>query len=305
MIEFLLDTSIYPAEPLLHAGLAGFQGPSLLAYNNRTFSKKDFRSLSRIGDSEKMSDMSSTGKFGRGFNSVYNFTDNPSILSGSSLLILDPHEAWSREVGEPGGPMYNFVESCREPEMANQLAAFGRLLPDSGSAFDGTLIRLPLRTAEQAQHSKILLDLDRPSTEINDIKTVFASFANEMADSLLLLHHVSSITLRIDDEIFAKAVSRKFDDTGDITDTFSIDVPYQSVLVRGDEPEAEIHFVTEITFQHEGKEEISKYAVTHLMRHETGEPELGKWARKYKLFPWTAVASPISRVCCLKPLGVL
>ena len=296
MIEFALDTSTYPTGPLLHPGLAEYQGPALFAYNDRTFSEKDFRSLSRIGDSEKMSDVSSTGKFGRGFNSVYNFTDNPSILSGNSLLILDPHEAWSGEVGKPGGPLYDFVENCHEPEMVNQLAAFGCLLPDYKTFFDGTLIRLPLRTMEQAQRSKIVLDLDRRPTEIDDIKSIFTAFATEMAESLLFLRHVSSITLRIDDEIFAKAAARKFDSTGEITDTFCIDVPYQSVLVRGDELQAEIQFVTEITFQHEGKEQVSKYAVTHLMRHNAGELQLGKWARSYKLFPWTAIASPISEV---------
>lgn len=298
MIEFVLDTSTYPTEPLLHAGLAEYQGPALFAYNNRTFSERDFRSLSKIGDSEKMNDVSSTGKFGRGFNSVYNFTDNPSILSGSSLLILDPHEAWSRDVGEPGGPLYDFVEDCQEQEMVNQLAAFGHLLPDHRSSFDGTLIRLPLRTMEQAKRSRILLDKDRRPTEIDDIKSIFKSFAVEMAESLLFLRHISSIILRIDDEIFAKAVARKFNSEGEITDAFSIDTPYQSVLVRGDEPRAEINFVTEIAFQLQGKEQISKFAVTHLMRHETGESELGKWARSYKLFPWTAIATPILEVSC-------
>jgi hypothetical protein len=71
-IEFILDTNYHPTEPLLHpeGGLAEFQGPALLAYNNRTFSETDFRSLSKIGDSEKLHDLNSTGKFGRGFNSV-------------------------------------------------------------------------------------------------------------------------------------------------------------------------------------------------------------------------------------------
>lgn len=69
-VEFVLDDNHHPCNPLLHNGLAEFQGPSLLAFNNKTFSDRDFRSLSRIGDSEKAHDLSATGKFGRGFNSV-------------------------------------------------------------------------------------------------------------------------------------------------------------------------------------------------------------------------------------------
>lgn len=66
---FVLDENTYPTEPLLD-GFAEYQGPSLLAYNNSIFTEDDFESLSNIGDSRKIQDLSSTGKFGRGFNSV-------------------------------------------------------------------------------------------------------------------------------------------------------------------------------------------------------------------------------------------
>ena len=71
-IEFVLDTRQHPKENLLHKDLAKFQGISLLAYNNKRFAPKDFESLMRIGDSGKAKDLTSTGKFGRGFNSVIN-----------------------------------------------------------------------------------------------------------------------------------------------------------------------------------------------------------------------------------------
>jgi hypothetical protein len=69
-IEFVLDRKQYPADWLLHSDLAEHQGASLLAYNDRTFSEVDFGSLSSIGDSAKAGDLTSAGKFGRGFNSV-------------------------------------------------------------------------------------------------------------------------------------------------------------------------------------------------------------------------------------------
>jgi sacsin len=226
---------------------------------------------------------------------VYNWTDNPSILSGSSLLILDPHETWSREVGEPGGPLYDFVQNHQEPEMINQLSPFQCLVNDFSRPFEGTIIRLPLRTADQASRSKIVRDLERKSTEIADIKNVFEAFSSEMAEYLLFLRHISSITLKMGDEVFAEAAARKVSETKNITNTFSIDEAYQAVLVRGDRPSCDQHFVMEITFRK--KEEIckSRYAVTHHMRHKS-DPKLQQWSRSYKLFPWAAIASPISEV---------
>lgn len=69
-VEFVLDTRTYEVCKILHQDLAEYQGPALLAFNNSTFSSVDFDSLSKIGESAKANDPNSTGKFGRGFNSV-------------------------------------------------------------------------------------------------------------------------------------------------------------------------------------------------------------------------------------------
>ena len=69
-IEYVLDTKTYTDGPLLYDSLQDFQGPALLARNNKTFSDKDFASLASIGDSRKRHDAAATGKFGQGFNSV-------------------------------------------------------------------------------------------------------------------------------------------------------------------------------------------------------------------------------------------
>lgn len=70
-ISFRLDTNHYSSSPLLHSDLGEYQGPALLAYNDSVFTDSDFQSLSQIGDSLKAQDPASTGKFGRGFNSVF------------------------------------------------------------------------------------------------------------------------------------------------------------------------------------------------------------------------------------------
>jgi len=55
---------------VLVEGLSQYQGPALLAYNDASFSEKDFRSLTSLGDSKKVHDKAATGKFGLGFSSV-------------------------------------------------------------------------------------------------------------------------------------------------------------------------------------------------------------------------------------------
>jgi sacsin len=51
--------------------LAEYQGPALMVYNNSKFSETDFHSLKSLGDSQKVSNKLSTGKFGLGFSSVH------------------------------------------------------------------------------------------------------------------------------------------------------------------------------------------------------------------------------------------
>lgn len=75
-VEFLLDRTEYETKNILHNGLAEYQGVSLLAYNNSTFTDDDFESLRKIGDSGKAEDRSLIGKFGRGFNSVRSHSVN-------------------------------------------------------------------------------------------------------------------------------------------------------------------------------------------------------------------------------------
>ncbi len=52
------------AEGLLGPGMAPFQGPALLVFNDSCFSDADFESISRIGDSVKRGQAGKTGRFG-------------------------------------------------------------------------------------------------------------------------------------------------------------------------------------------------------------------------------------------------
>ncbi|KAG0137825.1 hypothetical protein HOY82DRAFT_644737 [Tuber indicum] len=298
-IEFVLDTRQHPTENLLHKDLAEFQGISLLAYNNKPFSQKDFASLMRIGDSGKAKDLTSTGKFGRGFNSVYNWTDNPSIISGTSLLLLDPHKTWSSEIGCPGGPLYDFVANSNEPEIRNQLSAYDSVLKSYDTPFEGTIIRLPLRNEAQAIKSEIVED--HLATSQKDIEDVFQLFSSELVESLLFLRNLRSITLRIGDAIIAKAESTVPNERKNETGENPVNEGYRQVFVEQSKEHYESDFMMDIKITRSAGPDTApsetkvKYAISHHLRKSAEDENLQIWARRHKLFPWVAIANPLDK----------
>lgn len=193
----MLDQTSYPTATLVDEGVTDYQGPSLLAYNDATFSDQDFTSLSRIGDSCKQQDGSKTGKFGRGFNAVYNWTDSPSIVSRERLLILDPHHRWTKRFENPGGPIYDFVKNDKGGAMRDQMAAFSSITEEFDQPFDGTIIRIPLRTPEQAQASQIC----SREASFSDVAEVMETFADDFGHTgLLFMKNISRISIVVGDK---------------------------------------------------------------------------------------------------------
>jgi sacsin len=96
----------------------------------------------------------------------YHITDVPSFVSGSHLVIFDPHCTHLPNISSANpGKKINFVEPAGRAAAracAGQLApyqgAFGCDLTSgsgSGRPWQGTLFRFPLRTAALAAHSNI------------------------------------------------------------------------------------------------------------------------------------------------------
>ena len=158
------------------------------------FADKDFKNISRLGDSIKKDDGGTTGRFGLGFNSVglsclyirhslttvsqvYNWTDSPSIVSQHKFCILDPHHEWSS-----GGPTYDFPAGGQSPAIINHMKAFATVMKRTDVPFDGTIVRIPLRTTLQSQSSQI----SSSPTSISDIMSVFENFAEELGEKILL-----------------------------------------------------------------------------------------------------------------------
>ncbi|CAG2253103.1 unnamed protein product [Mytilus edulis] len=180
-VHIVLDFNSYPTENLLSEKWKPLQGPAILVYNDR------------IGS--KVEDPTKTGQYGVGFNAVYHLTDVPSFLTrgdevetGEILCVLDPHchyddKATSRNPGRK----YINTKILREdhPNVFNcyhDTLLMTKKKKKGKSKAQGTIFRLPLRTAIFTENSQI---------SKNEITKEFANdllrnFKHEMSTMLLL-----------------------------------------------------------------------------------------------------------------------
>lgn len=196
-VVFYLDHRTHSSSKLADQALASFQGPSLLVYNNAIFTAEDFQSIQRIGDSLKKSSEDSRakiGRFGIGFNAVYHWTDLPSFVSSNYLVMLDPQARFLPNVNPSNpGKMVDFVGN---PTIVSQF-------PDQfkpyeieglkwGKTFNGTLFRLPLRTADQAKTSL----LSKRALSLKEAADLLEALKLEASAMLLFLKSVTKIEIR-------------------------------------------------------------------------------------------------------------
>ncbi|KNC52147.1 sacs protein [Thecamonas trahens ATCC 50062] len=207
-LALCLDKREFDTDSLAFPGLAPFQGPALLAYNDAVFSDADFESIQRVGDSGKASLRTKTGRFGIGFCAVYHLTEVPSFVSRSKLVYFDPSLRSLPRVSaaDPGtaidmtDPGVADALSSHASQFAPYALPAGALAPGqadydplAGSNFDGTLFRLPLRTEDQAAAS----ELSKEAFTSDDILQLFDDFAHDAHNMLLFLKHVACVNLLV------------------------------------------------------------------------------------------------------------
>ncbi|KAJ5050730.1 uncharacterized protein L3040_002603 [Drepanopeziza brunnea f. sp. 'multigermtubi'] len=286
-VKFVLDNRSHPAEDLMHPKLAQYQGPALLAYNNAVFSDTDFRSLRSIGDSQKINDGSTTGRYGRGFNSVYHWTDSPTVLSRNVLFILDPHKEWSPY----GGEQYDFVEYAADTATKNHMEAFESVIERADRHLDGTVIRIPLRTQERAAQSEI----SKLTTTISEIKEVLSLFAKGFGQNgLIFMRHLTKIEFSaVDNSLCMKT---EVDDREAVR---AHKVKIQDAVKEAlNDPTFSFEHHFQMGIRHNTSEKPTKPTTTRfLVQHsiETGSmnAQLRGWATKQKFTPWVALATQL------------
>ncbi|KAH8819238.1 hypothetical protein F5884DRAFT_717530 [Xylogone sp. PMI_703] len=280
-VKFVLDDNTYPTDPLIDPDLAQYQGPALLAYNDAQFRDEDFLNLSNIGDSIKLEDGLTTGKFGRGFNSVYNWTDSPSIISRDRLLILDPHFSWSK-----GGPAYNFVKSAEDPRIKNHMAAFNRVMDKSTCSLDGTVIRIPLRTSSQANKSEI----SNRETTVSEVRDVLDTFGAEFGNNgLLFMRNVEKLEIESagGNALQIKLMSL---DGLSIKPQRSLITDAVTATLKSNDRTFNHTFDAVMERKSVGKTERSVFAIHHTINNGSTSSSLSEWAKEQLLIPWVAIS---------------
>ncbi|XP_040003647.1 sacsin [Xiphias gladius] len=201
--KFLVDFRVHKDAPesLIDPDMALCQGPCLWAFNNEQFTTEDWANIVRVGSASKENRVEKIGKFGLGFNTVYHVTDVPSILSGNSLLILDPNvthlKKHIKHKTNPGikldlsqqrlfrcfpgqfGP-YECIFDCN----------FTRQSPPE--PYPGTLIKLPFRTEEEALQSEISTNVYHK----HNIITFQQHLTKNSQTHLLFLKNVNALSLQ-------------------------------------------------------------------------------------------------------------
>ncbi|MBN3304124.1 SACS protein, partial [Amia calva] len=162
--SFLVDMRQNKESPenLIDPGMSSCHGPALWSFNDEVFTEDDFKNISRVGSASKETEVEKIGNFGLGFNAVYHITDIPSILSGKTLIIFDPNVTHLRK----------HIQSRSNPGIKLDISKHGRLLMrfpkqfqpyqdifgcsirDFPFEYKGTLIKLPFRTAAEAENTE-------------------------------------------------------------------------------------------------------------------------------------------------------
>ncbi|KAL0985696.1 hypothetical protein UPYG_G00160640 [Umbra pygmaea] len=190
-----------PVDSLIDPGMALCQGPCLWAFNNEVFTEDDWKNIVKLGSASKENQIEKIGKFGLGFNAVYHITDIPSILSGNGLLILDPNvthlQKHIQNKANPGIKL-NLSREQLLHRFPGQFRPYEHIFDcnlskeSTQKLYQGTLIKLPFRTLEEARIS----DISKNVYDKDDIIKFQQDLTNNSQTHLLFLKNISMISLQ-------------------------------------------------------------------------------------------------------------
>jgi len=90
-------------------------GPSILIYNDAPFSEEDLLAIQEVSSGNKREDTDTIGKFGQGFNTVYNVTKTPILFETDKIHFMDSFDLLD-PVHKGDGPSYRLDECWKTGE---------------------------------------------------------------------------------------------------------------------------------------------------------------------------------------------
>ena len=195
-VKFLIDWRQHPTENLFTDEMKHWQGPALYAYNNSVFTDKDFKNICDPGRlcTRRMS-VNGEPCTTAGFCSVYHCTDVPMLISGSKLLVFDPHGHYLSELAPNVKNLIGVFFDLEKDGKYLKEYYFDQLKPfdgvfgiesqqmTKGEALDCTIFRLPLRSDQVQDTSLPGRVFDYPDTNFT---TEVVKKISLLADRMLL-----------------------------------------------------------------------------------------------------------------------
>ena len=186
-IHFVYDPRSHNGKKLLGDGMKALQGPALCVFNNKSFTDEDIRGIQNLGEGSKADDMGKIGRYGVGFNAVYQLTDCPSFISkGERLCMFDPLLKYI-----PGatyikpGRLIRVNSSVRSSYPDTFQCYLEDILADGEEDF--TVFRFPLR--EEAS------TLSKNVWRATKIRKLLQDFEDAAFESLLFLKNITKISI--------------------------------------------------------------------------------------------------------------
>ena len=200
-MKFLYDErqNLDKQKSLIDPAMKEFQGPAFWAYNNAMFTKEDFENIVKLSGATKEDRRDKIGRFGLGFNAVYNITDVPSFISDNQLVIFDPHltnlGSAIKNKSKPGikiplGPKRSRLKPFEDQiKIYNGIFGMDSSLRNDYEAFEGTLFRFPLRTKDQAIRS----DIKRLAYSKEEMVALLQKYGTECDKLLMFTQNVKCV----------------------------------------------------------------------------------------------------------------
>lgn len=182
---------------LIDKGMEECQGPALWFYNDVKFKEKDFKNIIKLGGGTKGTEHTKIGKFGLGFCSVYSVTDVPSIVSGKYIVFFDPRTIHlGKAIKDKSKPGLRIPISKIVKKFRKQFKPYDKIFHcdfTEEDEYEGTLFRLPLRTANQASADPNGISTKQYNRE--EVISVVKKFMDSAGNLLLFTQNVKKIEL--------------------------------------------------------------------------------------------------------------
>ena len=187
-VKILFDYTKHPSSSVLDEAVRDIHGPALYFFNDSKFSEKDFESILKLSSGNKLNSTEKIGRFGIGFNAVYNFTDCPSFVSDKYIQIFDPLKMYLGPFRQTSGVKFCFAGGLDKETYQDQFRVYDGLFGCNifnNVPYKYTLFRLPFRHTPSQLTNQIFLH--------DDIVTLQDLLLQEVSQSLIFLQNVTCI----------------------------------------------------------------------------------------------------------------